>query len=226
MKLFGVTLWGTVLLCGAIALSPQRHAPSAALAEPTLMVAQAKPRAERTAVLRAPLERRVRALDSKTVERCLEVMGEIDPARAETLERIRASQSAEAFAAALADKHYLLSLAALKDQDTRLYHIRIDELRLDATIETVTNQLIEARRASSPSAADLEAQLHELAKQKVGFSLVARGEYHKRLTDRLKELEVELDREARPENFLPAVERQFKEMLERAEAAAAQAPGS
>jgi hypothetical protein len=146
----------------------------------------------------------------------------VDPARAEALERIRADQSEEAFAEALADKQFLLGLASLKNEDPALYAIRIEELRLEATIDGMVNQLIEARRTSNPAAADLQEKLRELVRMQVGLSLAARGRYWVRLNDHMKTLRDELARDADPVNFQPAVERRFKDLLDQVDAAVPQ----
>ncbi len=226
MKLFDATLWAIVLLlCGAVAFAPRDRAPSAAappLATPpaaTTPPSTTQDRAAAAPMTRDPRDRRARALDPQMIERCLEVARDVDPDRAAALERLRATQSPEAFAAALADKQFLLGLASLKNEDPGLYRIRIEELRLDATIDRMVGELIEARRTSNPAATDLQERLHELVKQKVGFSLAARGRYLLRLNDHVKTLRDELSRDADPANFQPAVERRFKELLEQVDSA-------
>ncbi len=217
MRLLDATLWAIVLLlCGVVALAPRERAPSAP-ASPRGTAQAAPPTGP------APqYDRRPRALDQQTIERCLEVVRDVDPARAEALERIRSDQSEESFAEALADKQFLLGLASLKNEDPALYAIRIEELRLEATIDGMVNQLIEARRTSNPAAADLQGQLRELAEMQVGLSLAARGRYWIRLNEHMKSLRDELSRDADPANFQPAVERRFKELLEQVDSAVPQ----
>src|SRR5262249_37440667 len=139
MKLVDVTICGAVLVvAGVMALAPRQRAEPTASPEATLL-AQPAPDGTSASALRSPRERRARALDAETVRRCLEVMRDIDPQRADALERLSARQSESALAESLADKHYLRSLAALKGQNPRLYQMRIEELRLDGNIDLLKN---------------------------------------------------------------------------------------
>jgi hypothetical protein len=219
MRFLDASLWAIVLaLCGAVAFAPRERAPSeAAPPAPPAAASASAPGSDPARAL--PRERRARPLDPQMVERCLEVVRDVDPERALALEKLRATQSEQAFAAALSDKQFLLGLASLKNEDPGLYRIRIEELRLDATIDRLVDELVDARRTANGRAEGLEAQLHEMVRHKVALSLAARGKYLLRLSEHVKTLRDELGRDADPANFQPAVERRYREILEQVDAA-------
>jgi hypothetical protein len=165
--------------------------------------------------------RATRDLSPELIERCLEVAREVDPVLAGDLEAIRREQTAVDFARALRDARYLLALARLKVEDPQLYDVKVKELRIDAQVDRVLEQLLEAQRTSSTATADLEAQLHGLVQQQVAVSLVARGMYLRRLNDQMKTLRDQLDHDLG--HFRQAVDRRMKSLLEELEPAPAPA---
>ncbi|MHC4080288.1 MAG: hypothetical protein ACYS15_15950 [Planctomycetota bacterium] len=162
-----------------------------------------------------------RGLSPELIERCLEVARDVDPALADRLEAIRREQPAQAFARALRDARYLTSLTGLKSEDPQLYDVKVKELRIDAQVDRVLEQLAEARRMSSAGVADLEAQLRGLVQQQVAVSLVARGMYLRRLNDQMKSLRDQLDHDLG--HFRQAVDRRMKRLLDELDASAAPA---
>ena len=169
--------------------------------------------------LRHRSRRAPRDLTPELIEQCLEVAREVDPALADRLEAIRLEQPAEDFARALRDARYLVTLTRLKVEDPQLYDVKVKELRIDAQVDRVLEQLLEAQRTSSTAATDLEAQLHGLVQQEVAVSLVARGMYLGRLNDQMKALRDQLDHDLG--HFRQAVDRRMKSLLDEPDASAA-----
>ena len=152
-----------------------------------------------------------RELSPELIEQCLEVAREVDPALADRLEAIRLEQPAEDFARALRDARYLVTLTRLKVEDPQLYDVKVKELRIDAQVDRVLEQLLEAQRTSSPGADALEAQLYGLVQQQVAFSLIARGMYLNRLSKQMKALRDQLEHDAG--HSRQAVDRRMKSRL-------------
>ena len=112
-----------------------------------------------------------------------------------------------------------VSLARLKERDPNLYDVKVNELRLDAQVSRLLDQLEAARVTSSAAAGDLESQLLVLVEQQVGYSLVARGMYLRRLSEHVNALRDELSHDSA--NFEAAVERRMQELLNEIEVAPA-----
>lgn len=159
------------------------------------------------------------ALSPTMIGRCMEVAREVDPDLAARLEAIRRDRSEQDFRRAMAQARHLVGLARLKEQDPKLYGVKVAELRLDAQVNHLMDQLIEARRASSPAAAELEKQLEALVQRQVGYSIIARGFYLQQLDEHVKSLRDELDQDIT--NFGPAVQRRYHRLLDRVSAAVA-----
>ena len=68
--------------------------------------------------------------------------------------------------------------------------------------------------------AEFEEELMRLVTEQVGYSLVARGMYLRRLTETVDALREELERDSQPANFLPAVQRRLQELLDRVDLSA------
>ena len=175
---------------------------------------------------RTGVERRAgrsrRTLSPELIDKCIEVARDVDPQLAEELELIRAERPPADVARAIANARNLRGLAGLRDQDPKLYDVKINELRLDARVERLLEQLIEARRAGSPSADNLEVQLRAQAERQVGYSLAARGMYLGRLKDQVKALREKLEDDLG--NFEDAVERRMTQLLDEVEAARNEPP--
>jgi len=166
----------------------------------------------------APIDRSP-ALSATMIVRCMEVAREVDPDLAARLDTIRRDRSEHDFRRAMGLARHLVGLVRLKEENPQLYDVKLDELHVQAQVDRVVDQLITARRAASPSVAEFEQELNRLVMQQVGFSLVARGMYLRRLTDTVDALRDELDRDSQPANFLPAVQRRLQELLDRVDAA-------
>jgi hypothetical protein len=175
-----------------------------------VMVPTAAPQGTPTAS-RAP-HGSARAVSTHVIERCLEVARDVDPALAERLEAIRRDKPAREFAAALREARYLTKLAQLKDEDPKLYDAKVKELRLDAQVDRVLDELAAARRSGSEAAADLENRLHGLVQQQVAYSLVTRGMYLRRLNEQIKTIRDQLDHDLG--HFDEAVDRKMKSLLD------------
>lgn len=224
MKVLDVMLWAIVLvLCGAIAFAPRERTPSAQKTAPDAAAASESPPTGAIPTVRVAPGRSARALDPQTVDRYLEVARDVDPALAESLERIRAERPAEAFAVALADKHFLRSLVALKEEDPMLYSFRIDELRMEAKIDHLLDELAVARRAHAPSTAELQEQLPALVEQQMAYSLLARAQYVRRLNQHVQSLRDKIASDSG--NFKQAVKDRVKELLDQVDRANDDAPG-
>jgi hypothetical protein len=223
----GMTVLATVLVLAAIMVptsarqdedSNAQPAPAAQLTQATL--AQNKPAPgpgkRGPASLRHRSGRPPRDLSPELIEQCLEVARDVDPALADRLEEIRREQPSEAFARALRDARYLVALARLKNDDPQLYDVKVKELRIDAQVDRVLEQLQEARRTGSTGVEDLKAQLHGLVQQQVAVSLVARGMYLRRLNDQMKSLRDQLDHDLG--HFRQAVDRRLTSLLDEIDA--------
>ncbi len=162
---------------------------------------------------------RTAALSATMIGRCMEVAREVDPDLATRLDTIRRDRSEEDFRRAMGQARHLVGLVRLKEENQQLYGVKVAELQLQAQVDRVMDQLIAARRAASPSAAEFEQELKRLVTQQVGYSLVARGMYLRRLIEHVKALREELDRDIQPANFGPAVQRRLQELLDRVDAA-------
>ena len=158
-------------------------------------------------------------LSATMIGRCLEVAREVDPELFARLEMIRAERSEEDFRRAMGLARHLVGLARLKEENPKLYSVKVAELQLQAQLDRVLDQIIVARRSSSPSAEALEEQLEQLVTRQVAFSLIARGFYLTSLKEHVKSLRDELDQDLQPANFKPAVQLRLQRLLDRIEAA-------
>jgi hypothetical protein len=162
-----------------------------------------------------------RSLDPELIEQCLEVANDVDPELAERLGTIRREQPAEDFARAIRDARHLVRLARLRNDDPQLYDAKVKELRIDARVDRLLEELVAARSTSDGTALDLEARLHGLVQQQVAFSFVARGMYLRRLSDQMKALRDQLDHDLG--HFQQAVDRRMKLLLDELDEGAAAA---
>ncbi len=169
-----------------------------------------------------PELRRLPALSPDMIEQCMEVAREVDPDLADRLQRIRRERSEQDFRRAMGNARHLVGLVALKEQNPQLYDVKVKELRLQARVDHLLEQLIAARREGSISSPELEAQLEPLVNEQVGYSLVARGMYLLRLKHHVKALRDELDHDLQPANLRAARQRRFQELQARVEKAAAE----
>jgi len=165
----------------------------------------------------APTDRRG-GLSATMIVRCMDVAREVDPDLAARLDTIRRDRSEQDFRRAMGLAHHLVGLVRLKQENPQLYDVKVKELHVQARVDRVMDQLIAARRAAAP-VADYESELNRLVMEQVGYALVARGMYLRRLTDTVEALRDELDRDSQPANFLPAVQRRLQVLLDRADAA-------
>ena len=161
---------------------------------------------------------RTAALSATMIGRCMEVAREVDPDLAARLDMIRRDRSEEDFRRAMGQARHLVGLVRLKEENQQLYGVKVAELQLQAQVDRVMDQLIAARRAAAP-VADYEEELNRLVMEQIGYALVARGFYLRRLTETVDALRKELDRDSQPANFLPAVQRRLQELLDRVDAA-------
>ena len=166
----------------------------------------------------APTDR-TDALSATMNMRCMEVAREVDPDLAARLDTIRRDRSEQDFRRAMGRARHLVGLVRLKEENPQLYDVKLDELRVQAQVDRVMEQLIAARRAGAP-VADYEAELNRLVMEQVGYALVARGMYLRRLTEHVAALREELDHDSQPANFLPAVQRRLQELLDRVDLSA------
>jgi hypothetical protein len=218
-----MTVLATVLVLAAVMVPTSARQDDVEQAQPApvaqLALAQNEQAGDRGARSPDPLRHRgrraPRELSPELIEQCLEVAREVDPALAGDLEAIRREQPAEDFARALREARYLVTLTRLKVENPQLYDVKVKELRIDAQVDRVLEQLLEAQRTSSTAAVDLEAQLHGLVQQQVAVSLVARGMYLRRLSDQMKALRDQLDHDLG--HFRQAVDRRMKNLLDEAE---------
>ncbi|MHC4141755.1 MAG: hypothetical protein ACYTA3_07430 [Planctomycetota bacterium] len=232
-RFVGMTVLATVLILAAVMVPTSARQDDGPQAQPAPVtqpapaaLAQSEqaagPGARRPDSLRHRGRRAPRELGPELIEQCVKVARDVDPDLADRLEAIRREQQPADFARALRDARYLVALARLKDEDPQLYLVKVEELGIDAQVDRVLEQLVEARQTSSTAVADLEAQLHGLVQRQVAASLVARGMYLRRLTDQMKSLRDQLDHDLG--HFRQAVDRRMKTLLEELDASAAPAP--
>ncbi len=163
---------------------------------------------------------RTDALSATMIGRCMEVAREVDPDLAARLDMIRRDRSEEDFRRAMGQARHLVGLVRLKEENPQLYDVKVKELHVQARVDRVMDQLIAARRAASPAVAEFEEELMRLVTEQIGYSLVARGMYLRRLTETVDALREELERDSQPANFLPAVQRRLQELLDRVDLSA------
>ena len=156
-----------------------------------------------------------RPLTPKLVEQCLEVARDVEPELARRLEELRQRRPGPAFERAIRNARHLVGLARLKERDPQLYSLKVKELRLDAQIDRVLEQLHTAYDTSSAEAEELEAHLRDLVRQQVAASIASRGMYLLRLKENMKSLQEQLEQDAA--NFEEAVERRMRALIEEAE---------
>ena len=152
-------------------------------------------------------------MSPQMVLQVMAVAGDVDPQLAERLEKIRREKGQRAFARALSNSRHLVALARLKEEDRPLYDVKVGVLRAGARGNRLITQLAEARRTGSPSADVLEAQLRELATEQVGLEIAARGLYIIHLTDRIVELEENLQHDG--DHYQETIDRRWESLLER-----------
>ena len=186
-----------------------------------VQLAMAQPDTRDRPITRAEL-RQLPALSPDMIEQCMEVAREVDPVLADRLQRIRRDRSEQDFRRAMGNARHLVGLVALKEQNPQLYDVKVNELRLQARVDHLLEQLIAARREGSIAIPELEAQLEQLVNEQVGYSLVARGMYLLRLKHHVKALRDELDHDLQPANLRAARQRRFQELQARVEKAAAE----
>ena len=158
-------------------------------------------------------------LSTDMIERCMDVAREVDPDLAYRLQRIRNERSEQDFRRAMSGARHLVGLASLKQKDPKLYGVKIEELKLQARVDHLVEQLIDARRTASGVIAEIEQQLEDLVRVQVGLSLVSRGFYLIRLKDHVASLRDELDQAAHPANRRLELKRRYQELLDRVDAA-------
>jgi hypothetical protein len=183
-----------------------------------VLLAMAQPATRDRPVTRADL-RQLPALDPDMIEQCMEVAREVDPILADSLQRIRRDRSERDFRLAMGNARHLVGLVALKEQNPQLYDVKVKELRLQARVDHLLQQLIAARREGSLSTPDLEKQLERMVNEQVGYSLVARGMYLLRLKQHVKALRDELDHDLQPASLRAARQIRYQELLDRVEEA-------
>ncbi len=223
-----ITIFGTAMvLAGILAIPSFMHqsAESApVVAEPLLPVSAALAMAQPTATSPSidRIRQRVGAADTLSPEliaQCLEVARDVDPELADRLETIRETRSEQDLARAMRNARHLVGLAQLKTEDPQLYDVKVKSLQLDAQVDRLVDAVVVSRQLSGAPAAELEDQLNKLVTRQVGYSLIARGMYLRRLSDHVNGLREQLEHDANPANFQAAVKSRMQELLERADEA-------
>ena len=139
-----------------------------------------------------------RLLSPEQMDRIIAVARDLSPELATRLDEARA-RNADAFRSALgAQAKRLGSLAVLRDRRPELYAIRIQELRLEAQVLALGEQLRSAIDAGrTDDAARLEATLRPLVLSFVDSNLRSRAVELASLDAMMRELRVDLERDAR-----------------------------
>ncbi len=139
-----------------------------------------------------------RVLSTEQMDRIIAVARDLSPELAARLDEAR-SRDADSFRSALgAQAKRLGSLAVLRDRRPELYAIRIQELRLEAQVLALGEQLHSAIDAGrTDDAARLEATLRPLVLSFVDSNLRSRAVELASLDAMMRELRVDLERDAR-----------------------------
>ena len=161
------------------------------------------------------------ALSPEFMAVCLQVARDVDPDLAKRLETIRATRSEVDLARAMRNARHLIGLARLKEEDPKLYDVKVKTLKLDARVDRLVRRYIEAQDASASTSVveDLEQQLNTLVTEQVAYSLAARGMYLSRLNEHVQTLRDRLGHDV--QHFNAAVEQRLQELLDEAAARAA-----
>lgn len=145
-----------------------------------------------------PSAQQARVLSAEQTDRIIAVARDLSPDLAARLDEAR-SRDADSFRAVLGTQAKRLgSLAVLRERRPELYAIRIQELRLEAQVLALGEQLhsaIDAGRADD--AARLEATLRPLVLSFVDSNLRSRAVELASLDAMMRELRVDLERDAR-----------------------------
>ena len=193
MKRFGpvVAALVTGAVVGALMARPLADQPSFASSPEALSSFEA-------AVQSGPSLQQGRVLSPEQMDRIIAVARDLSPELAARLDEARA-RDAESFRSALgAQAKRLGSLAVLRERRPELYAIRIQELRLEAQVLALGEQLhsaVDAGRADD--AARLEATLRPLVLSFVDSNLRSRAVELASLDVMMRELRVDLERDAR-----------------------------
>ena len=139
-----------------------------------------------------------RVLSTEQMDRIIAVARDLSPELAARLDEAR-SRDADSFRSALGSQAKRLgSLAVLRDRRPELYAIRIQELRLEAQVLALGEQLRSAIDAGrTDDAARLEATLRPLVLSFVDSNLRSRAVELASLDAMMRELRVDLERDAR-----------------------------
>jgi len=146
----------------------------------------------------APSLQRGRVLSTEQMDRIIAVARDLSPELAARLDQAR-SRDADSFRSALgAQAKRLGSLAVLRERRPELYAIRIQELRLEAQVLALGEQLHSAIDSGrTDDAARLEATLRPLVLSFVDSNLRSRAVELASLDAMMRELRVDLERDAR-----------------------------
>jgi hypothetical protein len=160
--------------------------------------------------------KRGQTLSPELIEQCLVVAREVEPDLADRLQELRRNSPGPAFERSLRHARHLVGLARLKERNPQLYELKVQELRLDAQVNSLVEQLWAARQASSAAAPELEVRLRELVRQQVAISITARGMYLLRLKENMKLLRDRLEHDAA--NFAQTVDQRMQRLIDEAQA--------
>jgi len=146
----------------------------------------------------APSFQQGRVLSTEQMDRIIAVARDLSPELAARLDEAR-SRDADSFRSALgAQAKRLGSLAVLRERRPELYMIRIQELRLEAQVLALGEQLHSAIDAGrTDDAARLEATLRPLVLSFVDSNLRSRAVELASLDAMMRDLRVDLERDAR-----------------------------
>ncbi len=160
-----------------------------------------------------PMRVTVLKLDPEMIELCLEVAGEIDPAKAAKLRELR-DRDADAFEQKLRHSRQIVALAQLKKRDPSLYDRKLVELNTDAEVTRLAAQMRDAtRNGRNREAQDLKNQLRGQVILQRGFSICARQEHLGRLQELVQRLGKEVEQCRTPEHFQKAVDERISHLL-------------
>jgi hypothetical protein len=153
-------------------------------------------------------------LQPQFVDRCLEIAQEIDSGLAKQLTSLCQDDPEDLERLIRRTYRRLTALAELKASDPGLFAIKLDELKIDAEIMTLTHDLCEAAAESDgkgPQVQVLRSRLEGVVRVRQALALKARKAYIERLQEHITAMKAKLSEDTKV--FDQLVSRQITEIL-------------
>ncbi len=157
--------------------------------------------------------RSYRELTPELLDECLEVAAEIFPSMAKSLQAQREKDSTGLERQIRRRAAWLLPLVELKHRDPDLYELKLFELKADAQINAIAQNLREAlENGNTAEAEQLEEQLRTLLRFQGALLLQSREDYICRLQEHIEQLQeqLQIDRD----NFDEQIEQRIQDLIQ------------